>query len=247
MDSTERRVDVSLEHDTLRSLLAGGFRLLAARPVATRLRSTRPVLWHATTGSLSAHNTVTLPPVRRGFSSSTRIADGARVEVGFSARLERGETFTLQPGGVAQRTLAPATASLAFANATDQTFTCGIATDSSDTEDGATPLCVFPVYGSTLVEAAPCPQVLLWFAATDIQPGAILERWFDRTAPTSRSTSLLVDLAGGDQRQVSFSLASGWQWGDAPWARQLGVEEDPIPLLNPSHLTASLQSEEVAG
>lgn len=228
---TDYQVQISMTPATVTALTESGSRLQACRAVQSSDRAGRPLLWR----SLEYSTTTYVGWTNRHFAYTSRsaIKAGQRISVGFQAVIDTGETLQVTAGGIGEVSREGWAGAISIHNTTTTQFTCGLGGPSEDPE----PTCAFPLYGDHLQRIVPLPKVLLMFSTQPLAPGTVIDGT-TTAARTSVGPSVLVDLASGSDRAVSFDINTGWSWGGFSWARQIPAGTDLVPLLIESPVAA---------
>lgn len=227
MSELEIRIDMTPE--TVITLIEGGFVLQAFRAVRCSNRSARGLLWRLHR-QLSAINYLRWSQDLGAFTSFDQVELGRRVAPGFSVPMAPGQRLEIGTGGLGT-VLDASGKSLIFNSTLDETITCGLSGTA-----GTDPFCAIPLLPGFAETVEPVSQVVLLFGSRPADPGTVVESPLELTGSSAQqrlgtSPGVLVDLAGVGQRQLSFDIGTGWQWGGGSWARPVSSTADLTPLL----------------
>lgn len=237
--STSYQVTIQLSNATVAALLGSGYSLLAFQPVQGTASGGKPVLW-IRTASLAETIRIDWSSTYAAYVSQSPILVNSTIEMQSMAPIEPGQILQVgQEGSVKVTDGGPADA-MSILNTTSAPYTCGLAVTSG----GATsPIAAFALYGNSLDAIAPMEKAFFVFESYPAQAGQILDR--------SLAQGLLVDVAGGASRTVTFDINAGWSFGGAPWAKvvpanapldQVLIHQAPLQLVQSvSERNASLR------
>lgn len=237
--STSYQVTIQLSNATVTALLGSGYSLLAFQPVQGTASGGKPVLW-IRTAALAETIQVAWSSAFAAYVSQSRIVVNSTIAMQSMAPIELGQILQVgQEGSVKVTDGGPADA-MSILNTTSAPYTCGLAVTAAG---GSSPIAAFPLYGNSLDAIAPMERAFFVFESYPAQAGQILDR--------SLAQGLLVDVAGGASRTVSFDINAGWSFGGASWGQivpantpldQVLIHQAPLQLASSvSEMNASLR------
>ena len=116
-----------------------------------------------------------------------------------------------------------------YLNTTTTQFTCGI---SAKQNGNFSPLCAFPLHGENLQTIIPIDKVLLFFSTRALNAGTVIGPHFASfSVLAAYGPGILVHVAEGNNRDVSYDINQGWRWGGFSWAQQVAANQDLVSLL----------------
>jgi len=212
-------VTIMMSASTVQDLMQAGFGLSVFKAVQTTVNGAAPVVWMQTNQFLETMQ-VSWPDQYGAYISDSQIIPNAMIEAASQVAASLGEMVSvdgsgnLSVGGQGQ----PGAISI-FNQATSQ-WTAGIC----EVANGQfAPTVAMPLHGNFLDVVAPVEKVMLMFSTTPVNPGTVIFQSF--------ASGLFVDLTGGSDRQVTFDINQGWNWGGAPWAQSVPPNSDLVPFL----------------
>jgi hypothetical protein len=228
------QVKIEMTPETVRLLLASRNYLYALRAVKSSDRAGRPLVWRQIR-DYSTATFVSWQDLYRAYTSSSPIVAETTINVGFSASITPEQTLSVEAGGVGSVVAGGPAEKISILNTVDTQFTCGLSENSSEGGSDGFPYCAFPLYGSNLQQIGPLEKVLLTFATESLPPGTVIgsvlgSRLSEYTL-ASFTSSVLIDLTGATERDVSYDINLGWSWGEAPWARSIPAGANLVPWL----------------
>lgn len=223
MPATFYGVTITMDAETVAKLAASGNYLYGLAAVECSDAAAQPLVWLRT----RAYTASTLVQWKAEYQAYTStftgaLSAGTQVNAGFSADIELGQTLAVDgAGGIGTVKGLGSAGAVSILNHTTQQLTGGVALARNDGSFGG--VCAVPLYGKTLQIVRPLPRVLFLFSTQDAPVGTVTDL---ATGP-----GVLVELAAGATRALSFETNAGWSWGEAPWARAVGAESSLKPLL----------------
>jgi hypothetical protein len=194
------------------------------RAVNAQSPSGLPVVWFQT----SQYSMVTEVPVDENYgaySSTSAVMPNAMVNPSTLSAIQTGQTYvidgrsgTVQPGG--------SPSAITIMNVAMNQLTAGTA---AAYQGRLNPVCALPVYGQMSSVIEPAEQVLLMFSSFPVNDGTMLAN--------ALSPGLLVDLAGAQNRTVSYDVNQGWVW-QGSWGRGVQAGESLPPILLKAQVAA---------
>jgi hypothetical protein len=213
------QLTIEMSPPTVQALQQSGSMLYALQAVQGP-GGGEPLAW-VQTGSFAENTTLGWSDGYQAFTAQST----ATVVVSVSVDIAPGQTFVVPAGTVQNEGVAGA---IGILNQGTQPTRAGIGLKSGAS---SSPLCAFPLYGGGLLLVVPTQQVFLMFSGVSGQSAV----------PQSLGPGVLVDMAGGGERQVTFDVNEGWSWGGFSWARAYPPLTDlttlliqPYPQLSPS-------------
>jgi hypothetical protein len=225
-----RRVKITMSTTTVKALVASNNYLYASLAVRSSDTAGRPLIWQQNQ-SYSA-NTIISWDGYQAYTSSNQILEQTVINVGFYADIAPGQVLSVGTGGIGTVGAGGPPGDVSILNTTKTQFTCGLS--RGDQEGSFLPYCAFPLYGSNLQQITPLDKVLLTFSTEPLPPGTVIGSALGSPGVVrlaSYTPSLLVDLNGVSQRDVTYDLNAGWSWGGSTWAQLIPAGADLVPLL----------------
>lgn len=223
MPPMQHGVTITMNADTVAKLAASGNFLYGFAAVQCSDEAGRPLVWLRTDG-YSAVTTVQWTAAYEAYTSTSTgaLSPGTRVSAGFSATIEPGQTLAVDgAGGIGTVRAKGCAGAVSMFNTSGEQLTCGVSMARGDGSFAG--VCALPLYGSALQIVRPLPRVLLLFAPQDVPVGTVPD--------VATGPGVLVDVAEGATRALSFDVNAGWSWGDATWATRVAPESPLTPVL----------------
>ena len=220
--STNYKINISMDPDTVKALTNSGYRLYAFKGVQTTAGGGVPLVWFST----SAFATSTAIAWSESYVAYDSFADSipnGSVTATNQWSMNLGQVVTInnasglsdqgaQNGGEA--------GAITIKNKSGSPFTAGIGQKvGTDTNT----LCAFPLYGTSTLEIAPIEQVLLMFSTQSYNTGTVIYKAF--------TDGVLVDLTLVSERTVNFDINKGWIIGTNTWEQGVDQGAYLTPLL----------------
>ncbi len=233
--ATQSMITITMDAETVSALLAGGFSLFGFKAVGSSDLAGRPLIWFSRQG-YSLQTVVAWGTGLAGYSSSSAIANGQRIDVGALRGLGLGQIWQIDSTGTGAVLNGGPVLSVSIQSMATQRFTVGVAEEVG----GETrPYCAFPLFPGFLDSFEPRERILLAFATANVPAGTVVEgslstlntvhaRALEKSAV---SPGLLVEMDATMGRNVTFDVIDGWQWGNFSWARTVPSNENIVPLL----------------
>jgi hypothetical protein len=209
-----RQVTIVMEAASADALAASGYALYAFAAVQCADATGLPLVWLRTV-EYSALTYLEWWDEFAAYTSFSPLAPGARVQEGFTAPAEPGQTLTVTARTGTGTVGAGPPAEITVVNATQTRFTCGV---SRRHGDGRAPVCALPLYGGGVQAVVPLPRLLLMFSTAALQPGTAVA--------SSTGPSVVLDASAACDCTVRFDINLGWSGTGACPAQ-------PVPVLSP--------------
>jgi hypothetical protein len=220
------QVTILMNDETVTALERSGHALQAFRAIRSSDRAGRPLLWRRE--SCSPRTQVGWSDSYDAYTARDLIEPGKEIHVGFYAAVEAGDVLRVRAGGTGDVTADGDPRAISVQNTTTTHFTFGI---GDGTNGGMAAFCAFPLHGMYQQVLRPSEKILLRFSTQEITPGTVIGGEHDQIVRTSFGPGILVDLAAGLHRELSYDIDEGWSWGRYSWARQIPAGADLVPLL----------------
>ncbi|HEY6553564.1 MAG TPA: hypothetical protein VI669_09420 [Vicinamibacteria bacterium] len=225
------QVNITMSTSTMTGLLSSGSLLYAFRGVESSDLAARPLVWRQI--QYSNLTTVVWQDLYEAYTSTDPIVANAAINPGFSVAVALGQTLNVTAGGAGTVVAGGPAGDVSILNTTQTQLTCGLS-QAGPAGSSALPYCAFPLFGSNLQQITPNEKVLLMFSTQSLPPGTVIG-----TAPrapldallASFSPSVLIDLTGAVERDVTYDLNAGWSWGGFTWAQRIPAGADFVPWL----------------
>lgn len=216
--NTQYMVMITMPTTTVQTLKLDGFALYGFKAVQSSQQGA-PLVW-LRTDQLMSSTQVAWTDDYQAYTSTNQIMPGGQIMEQFAARISPGETLQIQRGGTGMVMPQGTPNAISFLNQDFSQYTVGI----SQQHDGRfSPLCAFPLAGNMMSVITPIQKVLLMFSPVQANPGTVVMH--------SSNPGLLIDLAGTNQRSVSFDINTGWSSGGGSWGQQIPANTDLSQLL----------------
>jgi hypothetical protein len=213
------QVTLTMDAASAQALWDSAYALYAFSAVGCPDAAALPLVWTRTT-DYSTRTWLEWTDTLQAYTSTTPLAAGRRVKVGFAAGVEAGQALTVTHAtGTGDVGPGPDAQAVWIANATASPFTCGLARQH---ETGCAPVCAVPLYGGGADSIAPRRTVLLMFSTANLAPGTAVE--------VSTGPGILLDVAAGE-RTASFGIDTGWHAEGTPAAVAVPPLTPLAPLL----------------
>jgi hypothetical protein len=216
-----------MSKETAEDLNASGYTLHAFQVVSTNDDGAMPTVWMSTKG-YSLTTTLTWSDEIVAYSSTTAIAAGATVAVGFSVGIAPGQMLTIESGtGTGPVTADGLQDAVGVLNSSGQRFTVGVSASGKvqENEQAVMPLCAAALHGQDLKLFELTSKVLFVVSGSLATPGTIVSR--------SSGPGVMLDFSGapGGERSLTYDSDAGWSWNEAAWAYGVPPGTDLKPLL----------------
>lgn len=213
------QITIMLSSQTIIALNELGYALYVMRAFDTTNRAGKPLVWLTTT-QFFENIAIAFEVKYDAYVSVSQIIGGGIVVATSVAPAALGETATVDGNGIITVTQGGSPTAVTLVNGSTREYTAGLAAAANN--GGAAPIFAEPLFGLAEDIAAPLDQFLLTFSTQGIAAGAVVTH--------AMSQSLLVDLAGADQRSVVFDINTGWSW-EGPWANTVPAGAELTPIL----------------
>jgi hypothetical protein len=217
--STEYKIAISMNSDTIDKLKNGGFALYGFKAVKTANQGGAPLVWFQSTRFL-VNTEVKWNESYQAYISTDEIIANGKISASASAGIDLGQTMEVNQQGNVNVVLQGTPSTISISNQGTVQWTCGI---SQQTDGMEKPMCAFPLYGKNLDVIAPIEKVLLMFASNTINTGTVIYKAY--------SAGVMIDLTANQSRSVSFDINNSWDWGGQSWGKSVQAQEALIPLL----------------
>ncbi len=226
--STPYGINISMDQNTVDSLLGAGFSLYAFKAVQGPSNGA-PLVWFQT-NQFALNTAITWTEQYQAYSSSTQVQSGATIVASSTYPVNLGDMFTINgPSGTgAITTDGNSPIGVEIYNNTNKAFSAGIAQLNSSGQSN--PMCAFSLFGQMDDIIVPIEQVMLMFATNPVNTGAVIM--------TSFSQGIMVDLTNINSRTVSYGLNSGWSTGGQPGMAIYPPKTAMQPLLVQSNASS---------
>jgi hypothetical protein len=192
-------IDLQMSSETVHGLKVAGYSLFAFKAVRTAAAA-KPTVWFST-NTYETDSKLSWQENYEGYNSSTAVVPGGTIKVANSEPFDIDETMTIAADGTISVVSGGLGHAMAVVNLADSPYTTGISQE--DPNGHYAPLCAFSLNGGGMtVTFTPVEKVLLMFATSTIDTGAVIEQAFSQGA--------LIDLTGVSSRSVSYALNTGW-------------------------------------
>lgn len=231
--ATNYGIAIDMSDETVTALSNGGFYLYAFKGVQTTMKGGAPTVWFKT-NTYSVSTDISWAEQYQAYSSKSVLVPNGQIKASAAYNVDLGQTFNINSEkGTGEVVQGGVDGAISIRNNTQTQFTSGI----SQVVDGkASPLCAFPQYGNNLNVMAPIQKVLLMFSTQPVNTGTVIYQAY--------SAGGLFDLTGVTERQVSYDINKGWDWGGGAWGKQIAAQASLVPLLIES--SASLEERTMA-
>ncbi|MDH5479924.1 MAG: hypothetical protein OEX11_04100 [Nitrosomonas sp.] len=228
MVATNYQVDISLHSDTVSLLIDGGYFLYTMFAIEMTNGTARPTIW-SRTQNIMGKMTVEWPAAVSAYTSSSNIASGRTIRIGYETKVSNGQIFEVTAGGGGRVKIDGAKLQITVTNTTNTQFTSGFARPYAEE---FIPIYAVPLYGNQTNVASVSPQILLLFTTKRLEPGTVVENFVQKPAiQAAYSPSLLVNVTDRETRQVAYDINTGWSWGDYSWAQIIPTNANLVKLL----------------
>jgi hypothetical protein len=213
-------INITMTPETVMVLSRNGFVLYGFKAVKTTNQGAAPLVW-LRTRSVFQNTQVTWTDQYRAYLSTSPIVPNGTVAVSSAIAIDLGQTAVVGENGHLTAIAQGTPSAISLSSASFQQWTSGIAQPGADQQPS--PLVALPLSGNGIEVIAPVEKVLLLFAQTTFSAGTVSYKAY---AP-----GILVDLTGASQRDVSYDINNGWNWGGGAWATPVAAQQDLIPIL----------------
>jgi hypothetical protein len=218
-DGTPYSILITMMQKTVDSLTNGAFSLLAWKSVQASGGGV-PVVWFASQ-TFGLQTSVNWYETYQGYTSNQSDIPNGQITATNAYGMTLGQTLSvIGQAGTGEVSDAGPEHAITIENQSGFEFTAGISQVVGTTSN---PLCAFPLYGSAGYQIAPIEKVLLMFATGSINTGQVIYNALTR--------GIMIDLTADNNRTVAFDINSGWDWGNAGWAHNVGYDAQLVPLL----------------
>ena len=166
------------------------------------------------------------------YSSISEIVPDAQITPFFAADIELGQLLTVGSDGGGRVGGGGTPGAISILNQGSTPYTCGICVPSNG---NMAPICAFPLYGNQMDTVTPLNRILLMFSSRQLPPGTVVglstAESLQAELRAAFTPMILIDLEGASEREVSFDINTGWDWGGAPWAQQEPANANLASLL----------------
>jgi hypothetical protein len=212
------QVVITMNPATVQALNNGNFSLYGFKAVESSGGGGAPLVWMQTQ-NYSSSTVVTWEEQYQAYVSNSQLMPNVTVIPSFSEAISPGQTLQVQQGGGVVVPGGPSSG-ISILNQSQMQYTCGI---SQMVGNSPSPYCAFPLYGNMMSVIAPLSKVLLMFSTVPAQVGTVVYQAY--------GPGILIDPTGANERNVSYDINSGWNWGGASWAQNVPATSNLVPLL----------------
>jgi hypothetical protein len=210
-------VNIKMDQVTMNALKAAGYSLYGFKSVKTSNNGGQPLVWFKTQDFLTETEVSWTEDYQAYISTSKLIPKGV-IKSSTSKDVDIGQEMNVDNSGSCTVVNDGVEGAIAIQNQGNNQYVCGI---SQKQDDGSfNLLCGFPLYGQTLDTITPIEKVFFMFATDEVQTATVIAQSF--------ATGLLIDLTGITNREVTYVINDGWDWGGESW----GHEYPPKISLN---------------
>lgn len=246
---TDYTVTINMDADTISALSQSNFYLYGFKAVSSSDKAGRPLTWFkmGSEKKILSKTYVEWSDNYQAYISNDKIVENTQIRVGNPVDIKTGQTWELDKGVT---NMGPSN-DISILNETGDQLTCGIS-EKLDDQAEFQPYCAFPLYSQNLQIITPIEKILMMFSTENVAPGTVVTYLYDlkatganagtyhakviETAVESNNlasilSGILIDLTGSTQREVTYSINEGWNWGEGVWAEDVAVTANLVPLL----------------
>jgi hypothetical protein len=207
MTTTDYRLDIHFSAETAKALVSGNFSLLALQTCQSTIDGGQPVLWLKSrfTVSSATELVVVFSDDFGAYISASPIVPGGAIVVAAQSTIHYDQTMRVQAGGAVAISHDGPENGLSILNETTAPWTCGPA-------NPVKAVAAFPLYGLMMNSFAMVPRLMV---AITPNPAYVEQS----VLPSIDADGFLADFAGVTERDVTFDINKGWDWGGATWGQ----------------------------
>ncbi|MFA6373256.1 MAG: hypothetical protein WCW68_11570 [Methanothrix sp.] len=204
------KIVVELDETTLKQLDQDKFSLYAFKGVETKNGGGQPVLWFRMNDFGPRTEISWTESYQAYWSNYKEITNDLQIGISGEKEIDLGQYFDVNDNGTSEVNGGGPVSQITIRNQGNKPRNCGLSQKALN--GGFSPLCVFPLHGTNRDAIMPKLSVLLIFESQLFETSTVYMQAFGK--------GLLVDLTNesSHQRQVSYEINHGWDWGQKPWA-----------------------------
>ncbi|GAA2395950.1 hypothetical protein GCM10010420_21890 [Streptomyces glaucosporus] len=205
VEGTHYSIDLTMSGDTVRALHDSGFKLFMFKAVESAMGGGRPTVW-ASTANYSPDTSLNWVEKYYAYASMHAIENGVDFTGSDHSQIDLGQVLEVEENAVVSVSNQGGTAgAVTIHNRTKTRFSCGLSQPNPlGSTKPPTPICAFPLFGSSRDLITPVEKVALVFATSPHNDGTVIE--------SAIGPAVLVDLTGTGHADLSYDADSGWSW-----------------------------------
>lgn len=219
--ATPYEIDITMAQATVDKLTDNGYQLFAFKGVQSNAGGGQPVIWFTST-DFGKSTKVKWSEQYQGYTTRSAIVSRGSITGANAYNMNLNQTLDVNDkSGTGVVVNGGSLHAISIENRSGVPFTSGISQTLSTGDTN--PLCAFPLFGTSTLQIAPIEKVLLMFATNSLNTGTVIFNAF--------TIGVLIDLTSSNQRQVSYDIDSGWDYGNNGWGQDVTNNAFLAPLL----------------
>jgi hypothetical protein len=203
-------ITIDLDDDTLNKLNQTGQYLRAYKGVKTGISGGVSTVWFKS-NNFSNNMTVQWTEQYAGYISNyQQLKGGVNITAQSTKPMDLGETLSVSDNGTTVVNSTGQAGDIIIKNTGSKEWNCGMAQKVGSNQE-ASILCAFPLFGHYADIMMPYEKILLVFESGQIDTGTVIEETIGE--------SIIITLDGQDKsRDVNYNIDTGWDAHSAGWA-----------------------------